>query len=150
MVLQSMSAKTMDRINGMEQTDAVAAFKACCGSTKYTEVCLYLSRYFTLPPFLCTARGRLEAQLTRKLGCAPCLMRTSVSRLQGMVAAMPFQSAEDLKSKSDSVWATCGRQVRFACRLAVWICWPVCLLCVCVFVNWRQRVDHTVRLSSCV
>jgi len=43
MVLQSMSAKSMDRINGMARTDAVAAFKACCGSTKYTEVCLYLS-----------------------------------------------------------------------------------------------------------
>ena len=33
-----MSLRTMDRINGMSREDAVAAFRACCGSTKYAEV----------------------------------------------------------------------------------------------------------------
>lgn len=28
-----------------------------------------------------------------------------------MVAAMPFESAEELKRKSDSVWSTCERKV---------------------------------------
>ena len=28
----------MDRINSMPRADALAAFKACCGSTKYAEV----------------------------------------------------------------------------------------------------------------
>jgi hypothetical protein len=33
-----MSRRTMDRINGMARPEALAAFKACCGSTKYAEV----------------------------------------------------------------------------------------------------------------
>lgn len=30
--------RAMDRINGMSRAEAVAAFRACCGSTKYAEV----------------------------------------------------------------------------------------------------------------
>ena len=32
------SMRAMDRINGMSRAEAVAAFRACCGSTKYAEV----------------------------------------------------------------------------------------------------------------
>ena len=34
----SVSMRAMDRINGMSRAEAVAAFRACCGSTKYAEV----------------------------------------------------------------------------------------------------------------
>jgi len=39
-----------------------------------------------------------------------------------MVAAMPFESADDLKTKSDKVWATCGREasvLRFPLQTSV-------------------------------
>lgn len=36
-----------------------------------------------------------------------------------MAASMPFTSPDDLKAKSDSVWATCDREVRFFRRARV-------------------------------
>jgi hypothetical protein len=34
----SMSSKAMDALNQMGKDDVFAAFKACCGSTKYAQV----------------------------------------------------------------------------------------------------------------
>jgi len=33
-----MSRKAMERINSLSRAEALAAFKACCGSAKYAEV----------------------------------------------------------------------------------------------------------------
>ena len=97
----------MDRINGMSRTDALAAFKACCGSTKYAEVTSASS-----------ASARVRSGLPGRVGTAPLhaslpakLKGTCWALAQGRVAAMQFGSAEELKRKSDSVWSACGRQV---------------------------------------
>ena len=101
----------MDRINGMSRTDALAAFKACCGSTKYAEVGAPAA------PLPACARAFPDALAPRL--CTTCRAKLCRSKLkgiwwalaQGMVAVMPFGSAEELKRKSDSVWSACGRQV---------------------------------------
>ena len=104
-----MSKRTMDRINGMSRTDALAAFKACCGSTKYAEVGAPRS---LCPCALVHSRTRWHRAFARHSASSE-LTGTFWALAQGMVAAMPFGSAEELKRKSDSVWSACGRQVRW-------------------------------------
>jgi hypothetical protein len=102
-----MSRRTMDRINGMSRTEALAAFKACCGSTKYAEV---VAPAAPLPACARAFPDALAPRLCTTL-CRSKLTGTCWALAQGMVAAMPFGSAEELKRKSDSVWSACGRQV---------------------------------------
>lgn len=128
-----MSRRVMDRINSMSRADALAAFKACCGSTKYAEVAApqrenISQNLHTL--LLCVIRQKASLVILICLNekahffCAWHTLCTTQVRLiclmwwlQSMAAAIPFHSAEDLISKSDNIWAACGREVsrRHAC-----------------------------------
>jgi hypothetical protein len=109
--------KTMERINGMSHAEAVTAFKACCGSSKYAAVSRRLSPALSLRPEPGLSRKLFNAGRCVRARCLSSTLCAPASpREQGMAAAMPFSSPGDLKAKSDKVWATCGREASFYLR----------------------------------